>query len=99
MPAGSQAGELLAHVSKSVRAELVEAPPFLCGAGRREGRPFDRLRANGVLGVDHHTSSPSFASASSCNRASSSAPSNTRSEENTSQLQSLKRNSYDVSSI
>jgi hypothetical protein len=34
---------------KPVRAELVEAPFFLCDSERKE-RPFDKLRANGSEG-------------------------------------------------
>ncbi len=30
-----------------VRAELVEVPPFFCEPPGIEGRPFDKLRANG----------------------------------------------------
>jgi hypothetical protein len=33
---------------KTVRAELVEAPFFFRAEEHEEGRPFDKLRANGV---------------------------------------------------
>jgi hypothetical protein len=35
------------HLS-TVRAELVEIPLFLSALRQKEGRPFDKLRANGI---------------------------------------------------
>ena len=39
----------LATVLRTVRAELVEAPSFFFELVAKEGRPFDKLRANGSL--------------------------------------------------
>jgi hypothetical protein len=38
----------MGNPATSVRAELVEAPSFLPRGERREVRPFDKLRANGL---------------------------------------------------
>jgi hypothetical protein len=37
----------MADPANTVRAELVEALPFLLLTLKEEGQPFDRLRANG----------------------------------------------------
>ena len=47
----------------TVRAELVEA--LLLSSGRKEGKPFDRLRANGVSGVVPASTPPAAISAAS----------------------------------
>ena len=36
-------------IPDAVRAELVEALPFLCTVRSGETQPFDRLRANGAM--------------------------------------------------
>ena len=43
----SATGREPAPAPHTVRAEPVEAVPFFSGAGEKEGKPFDRLRANG----------------------------------------------------